>query len=583
MTKQANQEMNDMWGDSASGEGAKGDTTWFVHDRYSMFIHFGLYSLLGGRWEGKTYYGIGEWIMHPSMAGIPVETYKTIADSFNPAAFDAGAIVRLAKKAGMRCIVITAKHHEGFALFDSKASDFTITKATPCGRDLLAELSAACQEEGIRLGFYYSQFQDWVEPDGGGSKCDHPDGFEPEFDRYFDSKVIPQVTELLSSYGPISVVWFDTPGNMGPAYSQRLVDLVHELQPGCLVNSRVGNRLGDYSTLGDMEIPTRTPESGVFECIDTTNDSWAYAGYDSHWKSPGTIVRNLVRVIARGCNYMLNLGPAGDGAIPDPAQEALSQSGDWIARYEEAVYGTGASPFPPFAWGDCTTRENRLYLHVFDWPRSGQLSLGCLAGTVTKAELLPDYTQLACRQENGILNLDLPRKAPDPIASVICLTLESAPAALNQDLLVDGEHDTNLHAEYAVREGVELKQRHWMETFGEWKKTEDLSQWFETADSSATWNLNVLAPGRYSVRVEYACEPESEGSEWVVSTGQETMQFCALPTGQGRCGKRMRYRTAERGLIYFAEPGRTTLTLSPHKESKPGDICVKGIILRPWR
>ncbi|MDQ8196451.1 alpha-L-fucosidase, partial [Coraliomargarita sp. SDUM461004] len=259
--------MEEMWGeDTVAINAGHPSLKWFVEDKYAMFIHWGLYSDMGGIWDGKTYYGIGEWIMH--MAKIPVDDYKAYASQFNPQKFDAKEMVQLAKAAGMKTIVITSKHHDGFALFDSAASDFTVTKATPYKRDLMKQLADACAEEGIRFGFYYSQNQDWTEPYGGNYKGERPAGYTPEdFDIYFNEKVVPQVTELLTNYGDIAVIWFDTPGSMPKKYSAKLVELVTELQPDCLVNSRIGGGYGDYVSLGDMHIPPVRPNVGVWETV----------------------------------------------------------------------------------------------------------------------------------------------------------------------------------------------------------------------------------------------------------------------------------------------------------------------------
>ena len=579
-------EMDAMWGDAASAPNEHPGARWFRNLKYSMFIHWGLYSHLGGRWKGKTYYGIGEWIMSRSMADIPVDEYKKVASEFNPTAFDAQTVVRLAKDASTHCIVVTAKHHEGFAMFDSRDSDFTIVKATPFGRDPLRELADACRTAGIRLGFYYSQFQDWVEPDGGGSKCVHPNGFEPDFDRYFNGKVMPQVRQLLTEYGPISVVWFDTPGRMGRDYSQRLVDLVHELQPDCLVNSRVGNGLGDYSTLGDMELPAKTPGDGLYECIDTTNDSWSFAYHDCHWKSPTTIAQSLIRAIARGCNFMLNIGPAPDGAIPGEATEALEKAGAWIHANQEAIYGTTASPFAPFSWGDCTVKGDNLYLHLFDWPGGGILRLSGLGVEVLDAELLATGEKLPVQQSEDRIELTLPRLRPTCLIHVVKLHCEAPPVATTQDLVIDGENRTDFLAEYAETHGVCLKSVSWMETFGAWKKAANLTDWSCHTRSSAVWRMTVLKPGTYSATVEYACSHEAEGSEWVLISGCSSLRFRALDTGLGSASpggrNRMRYMAIEVGTIRFETAGRHTLSLSPLSNSETDTIWVKKISLAPW-
>jgi alpha-L-fucosidase len=578
----ASGEMDALWGEQAERSVVDARLRRFLDDKYAMFIHWGLYAELGGEWRGRTYYGIGEWIMSPAMADIAVADYKALAQAFDPTEFDASAIVGLARDAGMRCIVITAKHHEGFAMFDSQVSDFTITRATPFGRDPLRELADACQAEGIQLGFYYSQFQDWTEPDGGGSRCAPADG-SADFDRYFDAKVLPQVTELLTRYGPIALVWFDTPGNMNRSYSQRLVDLVHDLQPECLVNSRVGNGLGDYSSLGDMEIPAKTPQDGVYECIDTTNDSWAYARVDTHWKPPSAIARSLVRVAARGCRFMLNIGPAGDGTVPAVAVRSLTEAGAWVHANAEAIYATDASPFPPFSWGDCTVNGRHLYVHIFERPSSGCLHLAALANRVEQAQVLNSGEAVPFTQDGDCVSLNLKTIAQESMITVLRLALDGTPQALHQDLTVDGETATQVLAAHAEVEGAAVETARWMETFGEWVSTEHLTAW-SGPEAEASWQLNVLAAGYYTVAVEYACDEESEGGEWRLTAAGDELTFVALDTGlhgrsEGR-RQRIRYRTVEEGVILL-ERGRQVLRLAPRSEVS-GGIHVSRLTLSPW-
>ncbi len=211
------------------------------------------------------------------LAEISVKDYETLADRFNPVDFDADAIVRLAREAGMKYVVITAKHHDGFAMFKSAVSNFNIVDATPFGRDPIKELADACKREGLKLGFYYSQFQDWHEIDAAGNTWDFP--VPGNFDRYLEEKALPQIRELLTNYGPIGLIWFDTPGSISSQASKEICDFVYKLQPECLVNSRIGNGFGDYATLGDQEVPKTAPE-GLWETIDTHNDTWGYSLHD---------------------------------------------------------------------------------------------------------------------------------------------------------------------------------------------------------------------------------------------------------------------------------------------------------------
>ena len=254
--------------------------------------------------------------------------------------FDAKAIAQLAKDAGMKYIVITSKHHDGFAMYHSKACDFNIVDATPWKKDPMKELAAACREEGLGFGFYYSHNQDWTFPGGGNGPKTDADGNPATFDDYFVKKCLPQVKEITSEYGPIEIVWFDTPGRMPKKYVEQLVEVVRKNQPHALVSGRAGHGLGDYQTLGDMEVPRRNIE-GMWESVDTTNDSWAYAWYDQYWKSPKEILHRLIACVGRGGTYMLNIGPRGDGTVPERAARSLREAGEWIRRYPQVVYANG--------------------------------------------------------------------------------------------------------------------------------------------------------------------------------------------------------------------------------------------------
>src|SRR4030095_4847250 len=300
---------------------------WFREARFGMFIHWGLYAVPAGEWSGKLIPGLGEWIMN--RAKIPVAEYEQLAPRFNPVKFNAEEIVSLAKNAGMKYIVITSKHHDGFAMYHSQVSKFNIVDATPFKRDPLKELAAAAQNAGIKLCFYYSQTQDWHEPDAVGNDWDFPDDTKKNFQKYLDEKVKPQVTEILSNYRPIGLIWFDTPRNITMEQSQQLVDLVHRIQPDTLVSGRVGHGLGDYDSAGDNQI-SRARAERIWETPVTINDTWGFKSYDQNWKPVPILVRQLVQVISQGGNYLLNVGPTAEGVIPQPSVERLTQVGDWL-------------------------------------------------------------------------------------------------------------------------------------------------------------------------------------------------------------------------------------------------------------
>ncbi len=584
------QGMDEMWGEEKlSIQATHPSLKWFSEDKYAMFIHWGLYSQMAGVWNGKTYYGIGEWIMH--MAKIPVPEYKAYAKNFNPDQFDAVGLVKLAKAAGMKTIVITAKHHEGFAMFDSQVSDFTITKATPHGRDLMKELADACQAEGVRLGFYYSQNQDWTEPYGGKYKGERPAGYTPDdFNIYFEQKVIPQVTELLTGYGPIALIWFDTPGGMPKEYSARLVDLVEELQPDCLINSRIGGGYGDYVSLGDMQIPIVRPNVDAWETVDTTNDSWSYAWYDQNWKSPKAICERLVRVVARGGSYMLNVGPKGDGSLPEQAVESLTVSGEWIQAHGEAIYGASASPFDQgFSWGDMTTKGQELYLHVIEWPEAGVLRIADLGAEVVEASLLHDASEVDFTQHGSMLELNLGAQVGRdlPFISVVKLTLDQPAQVANQATQIDGLTPATLLAEMASTEGCQHSDYRWMEKFGEWKHDYFISRW-ASEEAAATWDVNVLEAGDYLVSLEYSCENEAADSEWVLSCGDESITFVTFESGFDSTKAfqpgppRYRNLTVTLGVLKIPNAGLNQLKVTP-RHLKGEGIGLKGIRIEPYR
>ena len=257
----------------------------FNDGNYAMFIHWGPYAQLANKVDGKTYYGIGEWIMNPRMANIPVEEYMEMAKTFNPVNFDATEIAQLAKDAGMKYIIITSKHHDGFAMYRSACNDFNIGAVTQFNRDPMKELAGACKKLGLGFGFYYSHNQDWTFPGGANGPDTDADGNPATFDDYFVKKCLPQVEEITSQYGPIELIWFDTPGQMPKKYIEQLIEVVRKNQPNALVSGRAGHGLGDYKTLGDMDVPSTNVE-GMWESVDTTNDSWAFAWYDEYWKTP---------------------------------------------------------------------------------------------------------------------------------------------------------------------------------------------------------------------------------------------------------------------------------------------------------
>ena len=357
---------------------------WWREARFGMFIHWGVYAVPAGRWKGQKIPGLGEWIMFNRK--IPVAEYEKLATKFSPARFDADSWVRLAKKAGMKYLVITSKHHDGFVMFRSAASRFNIADATPWGRDPMKALAAACRRHGLRFCFYYSQYQDWHDPDGAGNDWDY-DERKKVFRRYLDRTVKPHLRELLTQYGPIDLIWFDTPMTMSRRHSLELRRFVRGLQPDCLVSGRIGNDLGDYGSLGDNMIPVGRVQ-GDYETPVTINETWGYKSYDRNWKSARTLLCLIVDLASKGVNCLLNVGPTAKGVIPIPSVTRLKEIGRWMRVHGEAIYGASASPFPyEPEWGRMTQKPGRLYLIFFNWPK-GAFVLRGLKNRVTEARVL---------------------------------------------------------------------------------------------------------------------------------------------------------------------------------------------------
>ncbi|WP_461225113.1 alpha-L-fucosidase [Lacticaseibacillus suihuaensis] len=329
------------------------NVSWFKQAKYGMMIHWGLYSLLGGAYRGQAASAYAEWIQ--SKRQIPIANYAQLAKGFNPLCFDADRIVALAQDCGMSYLVVTAKHHDGFAMYDSAVSDYNVVAQTPFHRDVIGELAAACRRAGLRFGLYYSQDLDWHEPNGGGylsndlgnsgttwdNSWDFPDTRRKDFAQCFSTKILPQVTELMQNYGDIATAWFDVPMTLSKAQSQALYDTVKRLQPDCLINSRLGNGQYDYVVLGDNEIPQAIDPAataavdyndiggfkpsplGLYESAGTMNDSWGFSYQDHHWKTPQQLATTLQHLNGLGINYLLNVGLDPLGRVPLEAETRL--------------------------------------------------------------------------------------------------------------------------------------------------------------------------------------------------------------------------------------------------------------------
>ncbi len=524
---------------------------WFKHDKFGMFIHFGPYSHLEGEWKGeRTPPGhIAEWIMHDLR--IPRSEYREMARRFNPEKFDAAAIAHLAKQTGMKYLVFTAKHHDGFAMYRTKVNDYNLIDWTPLKRDLVQELANACKKEGIRFCVYYSHREDWDDPDGYGNSWDFDERTQ-NFERYLERKSKPQLRELLSNYGPIGLVWFDR-GIYTQQQAQDFVKLVRSLQPQCLVNGRVGNYgqelAGDYQNMSDNGMPNGGMDE-YWETPQTLNDTWGFSKFDHHWKNHRVVIRKLVEIASKGGNYLLNIGPRGDGSVPPQTTEILTRVGEWMGKNSESIYGTSASPFFELPFGRATVKGNRLYLHVLDWPKDGVLRLAGLQTAIRKAAPLSQPEQsLVVGKEGSVPTIRVPSQPLDDTDTVIAVDLAAVPVV---DPPVVSEKDRVIRLDYmtAMTAGKAVKRYNRRGSF-------HISKWTEPQDT-ATWRVNVDKPGRYAVRIRYAAMKDWAGGKFTVTSGGQSVSAAVEPTGDW-----YEYKDFDLGTINVADAGRRTVVIRP--------------------
>jgi alpha-L-fucosidase len=444
---------------------------WWREARFGMFIHWGVYAVPAGTYKGQKIDRIGEWIMNRGK--IPMADYQQFAKEFNPVKYDPDAWVRMAKDAGMKYIVITSKHHDGFALFDSKASKWDMVDATPYGKDLLKPLAEACRKHGVKLGLYYSHAQDWNNPGGSAARkvategwanpdsanidaytAAHEGHWDPAqttktMSQYIDEVAVPQVKEILTNYGDVAVLWWDTPTGMTDEYAEKFNALL-KLQPNIITNDRLKrpNYPGDYKT-PEQRIPNLSELDGKdWETCMTMNETWGYKSYANKWKSNQTLIRNLVDIASKGGNYLLNVGPKADGTFPQESIDILKGIGQWMKVNGEAIYGTTASPFGLFTWGRCTQKANgantTLYISVFEWPKDGKLLIPGLKNDVSSVKLLVSGKKLKKEKSDEGLVIKVPAQAPDPDATVIKLEVKGkveSQAGKAKDKMKAGELD----------------------------------------------------------------------------------------------------------------------------------------------
>ena len=528
---------------------------WWREARFGMFIHWGVYAVPAGEYKGQRFDHIGEWIMLDGH--IPVAEYREYARQFNPVKYDPEYWAQLATDAGMKYMVITSKHHDGFALFPSDVTDWDIADASPYGKDLIGPLREAARKRGLRFGLYYSQAQDWTHP--GGAKARHSiAGWDPahdgDFDEYLDEIAVPQTKEILSRYD-LDVLWWDTPVEMNEERAKKFLPLLKPY-PKLIVN----NRLVRPTPKGDFDTPEqRIPGTGIdgdWETCMTMNRTWGYKFYDHDWKSVETLLTNLIDIASKGGNYLLNIGPKADGTIPQESIDRLRAIGKWMKVNGQAIYGTTASPTSRPRWGRITKKlgddATTLYLHVFDWPSDGLLPVA-IANNVIECRLLADSSRKFDVDRSGTngLTVKLTGDAPDEIASVVVLKVKGEPNVLvratpqgRDGTVVLKAVDANIHSRMNTTPRVESQDEN--AHLGYWT---DPTAWVQ-------FQFQLNKPGTFEVLAETSAP--ADGSRMGIEIGNGRLELIVPKTGDPDT-----YVETSAGRVTLDKPGLYEVDVRP--------------------
>ncbi len=485
-------------------------TQWWRTAKFGMFIHWGIYSIPNSDHQYTT--DMGEWFL--SNHKVQVADYEKYAAQFHPTQFNANAWAKLAKDAGMKYVVVTAKHHDGFCMFDSALTDYNVVKATPWHHDPMKDLSSAVRKDGMTFCFYYS-YMDWHHPDYLPRRAwdtrPTDNASLPDYDKYMQG----QLRELLTNYGPIGGIWFDGGWEHNAAEEESLtVDhVMRSVQPGLMVNNRI-NIPEDYDTPEQTIPASALPEGRLWETCMTINDDWGYVWNDHDFKSSTDLIQKLCDIAGKGGNFLLNVGPDANGVIPQEEVDRLEQVGAWMKVNGQSIYGTTKSPFKKLPFdGRCTQKGNTLYLQVFHWPDAG-LTLTGLKTPVKDAKAVDGGEPLTVTTTGETISISKPTRI-DPVATVIQVRLTGAPVVDTTEEAIKPQSDGSyvLTAEDADIHGAtaHAENRSGGSDIGYWTNSQD----------SASWLLSVPAAqaGSYQVALEYACQPDSAGSTYSVAVG----------------------------------------------------------------
>lgn len=491
---------------------------WWRDARFGMFIHWGVYSTAGGIWKDNPPVGYGEHLMRACR--IPKAEYvEELVKPFSANAFDADAWAEAALQAGMKYMIITAKHHDGFAMYPSDVYPYDI-RMTGCKVDPMALLKQACAKRGLKFGFYYSHAFDWEHPDAPGNdwEYDNPGGDKnlhanpgelwftshPELiekaARYVDEKAIPQILELIDNYHP-DILWFDTPHKLPTSENLRILQAIRKADERIIVNSRIINcpdksyrEFADYLNTADRPAEL-FPTVGDWEAIPTTNESYGYSQFDHSHKPASHFIRLLAKIAARGGNMLMNIGPKGDGTFDAPDTEILRGIGDWLKQNGESIYATRRSPLFPQAWGETTLRGNTLYLHIFEIPENHDVILSGLGNAIKHASLLADGREVPVRRLNYYDHaLQLPDSGFDTADTVVKVEFDGEIVAKQEFFLPPHQSFRLRSFDAAVSAGLR---------YGDGKRTRDYVWNWKNPAQFVTWNLRLPHAMLVQIDVSY--------------------------------------------------------------------------------
>ena len=531
---------------------------WWKDAKYGMFIHWGLYSELAGEYKGEITPTIAEWIQNTLK--IPLSEYKKIMKEFYPVKFDADFWASIAKAAGMKYVILTSKHHDGFALFDSKVSDYDIMN-TPYNKDIVKQLKEACKKQGLKFGLYYSHVIDWEHPHaytGEGkfkNRMNSLDYDPNKMDRskFLKEKSYPQLREILTNYGKIDVIWFDMGGGLDKNEINEFVKITRELQPEIIISSRIGNSdfedifkkersfdfytpSDNYYTGDDLSIP--------WEMCGTTNGSWGYRNDDHEWRDPKMIVSSLVASVSRNGNYLLNVGPNANGEIPNDAVKNLLEAGKWLQNNKDAIYGAKGSSFPwNYKWGFVTEKSNKIFLNVFNYPKNNIIELNGLMNSVNSVSILNNKKELKYKQNGRFLSIDIKEVKQDSIAITLVVNYS------------DDKQKINPLISQSLNNSIRLDR---------------IAGHYDKEVLETSWEFEVNTIGKYKIELLSNEKARHSNPKWVGSDQKGTLEIgkSIIPVSLKRDKEEINkslffYKeiTSNIGYITFLEKGKQKLIL----------------------